>query len=94
MLYLQAQVLNTFTTPEGVNRDTGEAYGGQHRVQLLYKDTMRNGETRMQPVDLNTQQPGSYEVGAQVMVPVRVFSPPQGGVRFAEAGPPEPVKGA
>lgn len=92
MLYLKAKVLNTFKTPEGVNRETGEAYGGNHRVQLLYQDTMRNGETRMQPVDLNTDQPQAYEVGALVMVPVRVFSPPQGGVRFAEAGSPEPVK--
>jgi len=92
MLFLQAQVLNVFQTPEGVNRQTGEEYGGQHRVQLIYQDTLRNGETRMQPVDLTTDHPQAYEAGATVSVPVRVFSPPQGGVRFAEAGPPQARK--
>ena len=33
MLTLNGTVANIYEAPKGVNKETGEAYGGQHRIQ-------------------------------------------------------------
>lgn len=75
MLTLQGQVVNVFLTPEGVNRDTGEAYGGLHRVQIMAENVLRNGEKRAELVDLTVDDPTPFKrlQGRLVRVPVGAF---------------------
>lgn len=81
-LLLKGVVQNTLFTPEGKTRE-GKAYGGNHQVQLLCNEQLRNGETRLQLFTLNVDDPAPYErqKGQEVTVPVGVFAN-QGKVQF------------
>lgn len=75
MLTLCGQVANVFVAPEGVDKKTGEAYGGGHRVQLLAQVPLKNGSTKFDLVTLSTDQPEAFQAlrGKQVRVPVGAF---------------------
>jgi hypothetical protein len=75
MLTLNGKILNIYEAPKGVNRDTGEAYGGQNRIQLMCENMLRNGELRMELVDLSVDEVERYRgmVGQSVAVPVGVY---------------------
>ena len=47
MLTLNGTVANIYEAPKGVNKETGEAYGGQHRIQVMCENTLKNGEKRI-----------------------------------------------
>jgi O-glycosyl hydrolase len=96
MLTLNGQVVNVFQSPKGVNRDTGEEYGGQDRVQIMARNTLKNGEDRIDLVNLTVTNPEAYLTlqGQNVRVPVGVFA--KGGTVnfYVPAGSqPEPLKG-
>jgi hypothetical protein len=96
MLTLNGQVMNVFQSPKGVNRQTGEEYGGQDRVQILAQNTLKNGDTRIDLVNLTVTNPEAYLTlqGRNVRVPVGVFAK-GGAVNFyVPAGSlPEPLEG-
>lgn len=75
MLTLEGQIVNVFQVPKGVNRETGEAYGGQHRVQLMAENVLKNGQTRVELVDLTVDDPAPFQrlQGRRVRVPVGAF---------------------
>lgn len=72
MLLLQGQVLNVYQTPEGKDRETGNAYGGQWKVQLQVEEHLRNGEKRFSLQTLTTEKPDDFRdmEGKSVTVPV------------------------
>ena len=76
MLMLHGTILNIYETPTGTNRETGETYGGQHRVQLMTDTILRNGEERRELVDLNVRDVRPFHElrGEAVAVPVGVFA--------------------
>lgn len=75
MLTLNGVVANVYQSPTGTNRQTGESYGGQHRIQLMCENTLRNGEKRIELVDLSVDDLTPYRNALQttVRVPVGVY---------------------
>lgn len=75
MLTLQGQVVNVFLTPQGTNRETGEVYGGTHRVQIMAENVLKNGAKRVELVDLTVDDPAPFQKlqGRPVRVPVGAF---------------------
>lgn len=75
MLTLNGTVANIYESPKGVNKETGEAFGGQHRIQVMCQNTLKNGEIRVELVDLSVDDISIYQgsVGKAVTVPVGVF---------------------
>jgi hypothetical protein len=75
MLTLNGTVANIYEAPKGVNKDTGEVYGGQHRIQVMCENTLKNGERRIELVDLTVDDVVPYRetMGKPVSVPVGVY---------------------
>lgn len=75
MLTLQGTVVNVFVTPQGTNRETGEIYGGTHRVQIMAENVLKNGAKRVELVDLTVDDPAPFQrlQGRPVRVPVGAF---------------------
>ena len=75
MLTLNGTVANIYEAPKGVNKETGEAYGGQHRIQVMCENTLKNGEKRIELVDLSVDDVTPYReaIGKPVGVPVGVY---------------------
>lgn len=97
MLSLMGQVMNVFESPTGKNKETGEAFGGKPRVQILCKNTLPNEETRLDLVNLTVEDEKLYKsfVGKWIRVPVGAFV--NGGVVAFYAlknESPEPVQAA
>lgn len=74
-LTMRGQVAQVYKSPEGVNRETGETYGGTHHVQILAEDTLRNGEGKLALFTLRTDAPDLFRpvIGKQVNVPVSAY---------------------
>jgi hypothetical protein len=95
MLTLTAQVMNVFQTPKGTDRETGQEYGGEYKVQLLRHRTLRNGEKVMETLDLTVDNPDQYRglVGKKASIEVEEFAMNAGKrvpVRFRHiSGPKE-----
>ena len=45
MLVLEGYLINVFETPKGVTKD-GKEYGGESKIQVMYENTLANGEKR------------------------------------------------
>lgn len=75
MLLLVGQVINVFEAPKGVNKETGEAYGGQPRVQILAENELQNGDKRLGLVDLTVEDETLYRslVTKRVAIPVGAY---------------------
>ena len=75
MLTLNGTVANIYESPKGVNKTTGEAFGGQHRIQIICENTLQNGEKRIELVDLTIDEVAPYReaIGKPVRVPVGVY---------------------
>lgn len=75
MLTLNGTVANIYEAPRGVNKETGEAYGGQHHIQVMCENTLKNGEKRIELVDLIVDDVTPYleSIGKPVRVPVGVY---------------------
>lgn len=46
-LTMKGTLVNVLETPKGIAKKTGEAFGGRDQIQLLCKEDLKNGETRM-----------------------------------------------
>lgn len=75
-LTLNGIVDNILVTPEGVNQETGESYGGRHRVQLQIVKTLKNGQQQKEYQNLNVDDVGPFRAveGKLVSVPVGAFA--------------------
>jgi hypothetical protein len=76
MLLIVGQVVNVFEAPKGVSKKTGEAYGGQHRMQIMCQNTLQNGEVRIDLVDLTTDDLEGYRklLRSTLRIPVGAFA--------------------
>jgi hypothetical protein len=74
-LSLTGQVMEIYESPKGVNRETGEEFGGSHYVQMLCDDVLRNGERKLSLFTLRTDDPEAFQRlrGSTVAVPVGAF---------------------
>jgi hypothetical protein len=75
MLSLNGQVLNVFDQPPYTDKKTGEIQPAKHRVQIMAENMLQSGQTRMDLVNLTTDDPDTYKslIGRAVRVPVGVF---------------------
>lgn len=76
MLTLAGQVINVYANPTGVDKKTGEQFGGGFRVQLHAVTPLSNGENKMEIVTLGTDVPDLFKSlsGRWCRVPVRVWA--------------------
>jgi hypothetical protein len=84
MFTLTGQVINVFVTPTGVNKSSGEEYGGQDKVQVLGDIPLPNGETKKDIVTLTTHNASDFKslTGSTVSLPVSFYAPSKGQVIF------------
>jgi hypothetical protein len=75
MLTLNGKVVNVYESPKGLNKATGEAYGGQHRIQLMCENMLKNGELKIELIDLTVDSIQEYSDKCDqiVSVPVGVY---------------------
>lgn len=75
MLTLNGKIVNVYESPKGLNKQTGETYGGLHRIQLMCENTLKNGELKIELVDLTVDSIQEYSDKRDqiVSVPVGVY---------------------
>lgn len=75
MLTLNGQVINVFDSPASTDKKTGEIRAAATRVQIMARNTLQNGQERVDLVTLKVDSPDAYKslVGASIRVPVGVF---------------------
>lgn len=73
MFILSGKLINIFETPKGKTKD-GEDYGGDFKLQVLHENTLRNGEKRVDLVELAVGDTSPYKdkLNATVSVPVAI----------------------
>ena len=73
MFVLKGTLINVFETPKGKTKE-GEDYGGEDRIQVLHENTLKNGEKRMDLVDLTVGDVSPYKdkLNALISVPVAI----------------------
>lgn len=73
MFLLKGTLINVFETPKGKTKE-GEDYGGEDRIQVLHENTLKNGEKRMDLVDLTVGDVSPYKdkLNAPISVPVAI----------------------
>ena len=71
MLVLEGILINVFETPKGVTKD-GKEYGGESKIQVMYENTLANGEKRREMETLTVIDTAPYlnKKNAPVRVPV------------------------
>lgn len=77
MFTLNGQVMHVFKAPKGVNKKTGEEYGGQDKVQILGSLALpESGEYRLDMITLTTDQGNAFEQlkGHEVSVSVGMMA--------------------
>lgn len=76
MLTLKGTLVNVYETPTGVNRKTGEEYGGKDRIQLLCFSSLKNGEKQGQVVNLTVEDARRYknQLGKPITLSVGVMA--------------------
>lgn len=75
MLKLTGTVLNVFQTPVGTRQD-GTKYGGEYSVQIQSSNLLKNGESRIELVNLRTTKPKEFSgrSGKEIIIDVGVFA--------------------
>ena len=75
MLLLVGQVVNVFEAPKGTNKETGESFGGNPRVQILAENQLQNGDTKLDLVNLSVENEAAYKSlkGHKIAVPVGAY---------------------
>ena len=68
MLVLEGILINVFETPKGVTKD-GKEYGGESKIQVMYENTLANGEKR---TEMETLTVADTSLPQQENSPVRV----------------------
>ncbi len=75
MLTLNGVVQNVFQSPTGEDKE-GKKFGGEHKVQILANNLLKNGETRVELVNLTVEDPDIFtdSLNKPISVPVGVFA--------------------
>jgi hypothetical protein len=75
MLLLVGQVVNVFEAPKGTNKETGESFGGNPRVQILAENELQNGDIKLDLVNLSVENEAVYKSlkGQKIAVPVGAY---------------------
>lgn len=83
MFQLQGKVVNVYVSPTGVNKKTGEEYGGQDKVQIMGQIPLADGQFKMELIDLTTDQGETLKKmeGREVKCPVAFYNS-RGAVGF------------
>lgn len=73
MFVLEGKLINIFETPKGKTKD-GEEYGGEDRIQVMHETMLRNGDKRVDLVDLAVDDVAPYreKLNGLVRVPVAI----------------------
>lgn len=71
MFVLEGKLINIFETPKGKTKE-GEDYGGEDRIQIMHETTLKNGEKRVDLVDLTVEDVAPYREKLNVLVRVPV----------------------
>lgn len=71
MFVLEGKLINIFETPKGKTKE-GEDYGGEDRIQIMHETTLKNGEKRVDLVDLTVEDVAPYREKMNVLVRVPV----------------------
>ena len=73
MLVLEGILINVFETPKGVTKE-GKEYGGESKIQVMYENTLANGEkrTEMETLTVFDTSPYLCKKNASVCVPVAI----------------------
>ncbi len=71
MFILEGKLINIFETPKGKTKE-GEDYGGEDRIQIMHETTLKNGEKRVDLVDLTVDDVAPYREKMNVLVRVPV----------------------
>jgi hypothetical protein len=92
MLLLVGQVMNVFEAPKGTNKETGETYGGQPRVQIMAENELQNGDKRLGLVDLTVEDENLFRalLSKRIAVPVGAYVS-KGSVAFYAIKGAKPV---
>ena len=75
MLVLEGILINVFETPKGVTKD-GKEYGGESKIQVMYENTLANGEKRTEMETLtviDTSLPKQENSPVRVPVALNVY---------------------
>lgn len=78
MLMMTGKVDNVYVAPEGVNKKSGEAYGGGSKVQLRVDLPLPNGETKRDIITLSTLYPDYFRAIEDQVISVPVGAMPAG----------------
>ena len=64
-------MINVFETPKGLTKD-GKEYGGESKIQVMYENTLANGEKRTEMETLTVADTSPYlnKKNSPVRVPV------------------------
>lgn len=75
MLQMNGQVLHVFQAPDFTDKETGVIKTGSHKVQLLVNLLQKNGEYKVDVVNLSTDSPDFFQArqGQHVTLPVGAF---------------------
>jgi hypothetical protein len=75
MFQLSGTVVNVYVAPKGVNKKSGEEYGGNDKVQIMGQIPLPDGQFKMELVDLSTDQGESLRKmeGKTVSCPVAFY---------------------
>ena len=71
MLVLEGILINAFETPKGKTKE-GKEYGGESKIQVMYENTLANGEkrTEMETLTVTDTSPYLNKKNSSVRVPV------------------------
>jgi len=77
MYSVTGKVLKIFKSPEGHNSKTGEAFGGESKIQIMGENFLRNGEIQMEMITLTLPEkwgePAKTWVGKDMVFHVGLF---------------------
>lgn len=87
MISMNGQLLNTFVSPKGQNKQ-GEEYGGQDKIQLLGDVALPNGDSKKEMFTLTAHDLADFEglQGKHITVPIGIFAQAKSVTYFIPKG--------
>jgi len=75
MIILRGKLVNLFVTPKGKNK-SGDAYGGEDKLQIINQVSLQNGEQRLDLISITVPDANEYKdlKGKDLDLPIDVYS--------------------